>query len=34
MQRIQNKMKKILSEEKAAQEKLTGAFRGIGYGID
>jgi type I restriction enzyme M protein len=34
MQRIQNEMRKILAEEKAAQEKLTDAFRGIGYGID
>ena len=32
--RIQAEMKNILSEEKASQQMLEEAFRGIGYGID
>ena len=32
--RIQAEMRNILSEEKASQQMLEDAFRGIGYGID
>lgn len=34
MARIQNEMKSVLAKEKASQEMLINAFRGIGYGIE
>lgn len=34
MSRIQSEMKQVLSKEKASQDKLIRAFRGIGYDID
>lgn len=34
MARIQNEMKAVLVKEKASQEMLINAFRGIGYGIE
>lgn len=34
MTRIQNEMKSVLAKEKASQNMLIRAFRGIGYGID
>lgn len=34
MTRIQNEMKSVLTKEKASQDMLIRAFRGIGYGID
>ena len=34
MARIQCEMKEVLTKEKASQEMLIRAFRGIGYGID
>lgn len=34
MARIQNEMKAVLAKEKASQEMLINAFRGIGYGIE
>lgn len=34
MSRIQNEMRKLMSDEKKSQKMLKEAFRGIGYGID
>lgn len=34
MARIQNEMKAVIAKEKASQEMLINAFRGIGYGIE
>ncbi len=34
MSRIQKEMQEVLKKEKASQEMLVNAFKGIGYGID